>query len=82
MSDPHDAEPDPAALDELLRAFGEERDEATEEQAEPAPIVVPLEADEAEPEPGRVDLPGEPDEILIVEQEPMPEPADDVPAPP
>ena len=35
MSDPHDREPDPAALDELLRAFGD----GPEPTVEPRPVA-------------------------------------------
>ncbi len=93
MPESRDHEPDPAALDELMRAFGEE----SEAPVEPVRIV-PAEPD---PEPA-ADEPGAPDasdpadvriddadeseqepaELLIVEQEPLDAPADATPTPP
>lgn len=70
MSDPHDLPPDPAALDELSRAFGETQDDTSDA------------GDDASPDaPGAavVDGTGEPAEIFIVEQEPM---VDPTPTPP
>ena len=67
MPDPHDRELDQAALDELMRAFGEQPDDAVE----PAPNAEPNEPDGDEPA-----------ELLIVEQEPMEAPVDPTPTPP
>lgn len=84
MSDPHDHEPDQAALDELMRAFGDGADVAVE----PAPVVVPLDpgGDDgtgSDEDGGEITDPtGEPAEILIVEQEPLAAPADPTPTPP
>lgn len=94
MPESRDHEPDPAALDELMRAFGEES-EAPVEQVR----IVPAEPDpepESEPEPEasdeadvadvRIDDADEPEqepaELLIVEQEPMVAPVDATPTPP
>lgn len=82
MSEPHDHEPDPAALDELMRAFGEDAELAVE----PIPVVVPLEPDDERDldadgfDPA--ESTGEPAEILIVEQEPLVAPVDPTPTPP
>jgi cell division protein FtsQ len=67
MPDPHDRELDQAALDELMRAFGEQPDDAVE----PAPHAEPNEPDGDESA-----------ELLIVEQEPMEAPVDPTPTPP
>ena len=74
MPDPRERQPDRAALDELMRAFGEQ----TDASVEPVPIgdVVEAASDEAQ-------LPvDEPAELLIVEQEPFEDPIDPTPTPP
>lgn len=76
MPESHDREPDQAALDELMRAFGEEPGAPAERVPPAEPVVAPDETghpDEAD---------GEPAELLIVEQEPMEAPIDATPTPP
>ncbi len=83
MPDRRDRDPDQAALDELMRAFGEQPDVA----AEPVPTEVPADVDgdetgtDATPV-GSEDVDGEPAKLLIVEQEPMEAPVDPTPPPP
>jgi cell division protein FtsQ len=82
LSDQHGHDPDPAALDELQRAFGRRSDAAPartdrrrardgREATEP-----PVEVEQV------TDAASEPAEILIVEQAPLVDPADATPTPP
>lgn len=90
MPEPHDREPDRAALDELMRAFGEEPD-ASADPAAPDDLDDVDAADvddDADHDVDDVDeevvdeIGGEPAELLIVEQEPMDAPVDPTPTPP
>lgn len=76
MSDPHNHDPDPAALDELLRAFGEESAEPDAPDRAGSDVGADVVDDPSDARPDPVDgtLAGEPAEIVIVEQEPMGEP--------
>jgi cell division protein FtsQ len=77
MPDRHDPDPDPAALDELMRAFGDEPgDRGGAGGRETGGDVEPG----GGAEPGG-DPAGEPAEILIVEQEPFVAPVEPAPAP-
>ncbi len=85
MPEPHDHEPDQAALDELMRAFGEKPDATAADVPAAEPAVDPDEADVSDV----IDVvdvvdaaDGEPAELLIVEQEPMESPVDPTPTPP
>lgn len=87
MPDSHDHEPDQAALDELLRAFGGEPHVVVDPAlVDPAPVDTPgePEIDDHEPavEAHDDDIADEPAELLIVEQEPMASPVDSTPTPP
>ena len=78
MSDPHDHPPDPAALDELLRAFGAD-DPAADAPATGHPDDDTPDAATGDSDPDDAALddgPPEhgPAEIFIVEQEPMDDP--------
>ena len=92
MADPRDRPPDRAALDELMRAFGEPTDAGVE--AVPiGDLVEPTSGDESEPPDDEVTTVAtdqdavetaadEPAEILIVEQDPFEDPIDPTPTPP
>ena len=82
MPEPHDHEPDQAALDELMRAFGEKPDATAADVPAAEPAVDPDEADVSDVVDVVDAADGEPAELLIVEQEPMESPVDPTPTPP
>lgn len=90
MPESHEHEPDQAALDELMRAFGrgpdpdtvpDETDEpgADEDDRSDHDAFVDIDASDGL---AFDDADGEPAELLIVEQEPMEAPVDPTPTPP
>lgn len=77
MPDRHDPDPDPAALDELMRAFGERPGDRGGAGGAGRETDRGAEADDDVGDGD--DAAGEPAEILIVEQEPVVEPLDPTP---
>ena len=69
MPERHDHDPDPAALDELMRAFGETHEGA----GEPTPVVVPAEPGLDDPEPAVVEhddvVDDGPDDVVVDDEQ-------------